>query len=94
MSQDAFLDIIRMKELGFNEALGMPLFPLVQHTWDGKRLADWMKSARLVNESRLPIIEETLDGCSFLEGGISGVLTREEIQLIDFRLRTKISKPS
>ena len=94
MSQETFLKIIRIEELKFNKHIGLPLLPAVQHSWSGSRVADWLISGGMVNESKRSIITEKLDGCRFLEGDINGILTKEEIDTVNSKLAKGISKRS
>ena len=66
MSQETFLEIIGIEELKFNKHIGLPLLPAVQLDWSGSRVADWLISGGMVNESKRSIITENLDGGRFL----------------------------
>ena len=94
MSQETFLKIIGIEELKFNKHIGLPLLPAVRHNWSGSRVADWLISGGMVNESKRSMITEKLDGDRFLYGDINGILTKEEIDTVNSKLAKGISKRS
>ena len=94
MTLATFRELTRMEELKFNENVCMPFLPAVQYSWDGKRVADWLISGRMVDESKRSIITQKLDGRRFLQGDINRILTKEEIDEVNSKLARGVSKRS
>jgi hypothetical protein len=91
MTQETFLDIVRIGEFKFNVCIGMPLLPVVQRSWSGSQVADWLISAESADESKRSSLSSDLNGCRFLQGNLLEYLTKEEIDQLDAKLRSKIA---
>ena len=94
MTLATFRELTRMEELKYDENVGMPLLPAVQYSWDGERVADWLISGGMVDESKRSIITENLSGRRFLQGDFNGILTNEEIDEVNSKLADGIFERS
>jgi hypothetical protein len=91
MNLSVFLDVLKLWKFRSNNLFALPLLPPVQDSWKGGQVADWLISARIVDESKRSIISEQLDGSRFIRGGAFDLLANEEIDKLFFELQTKIS---
>ncbi len=91
MSIPLFLDIMA-RCLSLSEKMcARPLFPPVQRTWDGARVADWLINEEVVDISKRLEVASKLTGDLFLQGRVLGVLEKESVKTLRDRLRTKVS---
>jgi hypothetical protein len=81
--------IARFKEFEIEEHSAFPLYPIVQSSWDGARLANWLISAGKVKESKRADITEKLTGEHFLHGYVKDILKKEDLELIYVSLADK-----
>jgi hypothetical protein len=86
--------LVRSKEFNIRETDAFPLYPIVQSSWDGGRLADRLISAKIVQESKRAVITERLTGRHFLEGCVLGVLDEKDVQKVSQKLSLKAGNVS
>jgi hypothetical protein len=82
MSYQLLAKFARTEEFQVDTDLAFPLCPMVQSSWNGEKLADWLITAKLVSESKRPNITAKLTGKHFLAGCVLGVLTKADIRKI------------
>jgi hypothetical protein len=90
MTQEVFLEIIRLGEFRCCTHVRMPPLPPIQESWDGNRVADWLISADIIKESRRSIISKNLDGRRFLQGLVHDFMTEEESRRVYVIFKSRI----
>jgi hypothetical protein len=78
MSIATFLKVKEVKTIS-GYARIFPSLPMVQNSWTGNQIADWLIAAKIVDESWRYDIAKKLDGRTFLEGRVLGVLYEKEV---------------
>jgi hypothetical protein len=83
MEVDMFLNILKLQHFTYHGIEARPVVPIVQESWNGNQVVDWLISGRMVSERRRSILLEKLDGKSFREGRVQGVLSYDEILTVN-----------
>jgi hypothetical protein len=82
--------VSRFKEFQIGDKGVFPLYPIVQSSWDGGQLADWLITAKIVQESKRFEITDKLTGRHFLEGCVLGVLGENDLLKVCKKLSWKV----
>jgi hypothetical protein len=93
MKAAAFHDLLMFKGLFYHTITAGPLLPIVQESWDGSQVADWLIQAIIVGESKRSFISKNLDGHRFLQGQVHNVLTEYEIREVNLWLQSRAISP-
>jgi hypothetical protein len=89
MGMKAFLCLRQLKLFIPFGTVGKPLLPIVQNSWNGDQVADWLIGMEVVDKSKRFIISEKLDGNRFLRGRVHDILTDEDIARFNAAISVK-----
>jgi hypothetical protein len=85
MTMATFLKVKKIKAMSEYSGI-FPSLPMVQNSWTGSQIADWLIAAEIVDESWRYDITRKLDGRIFLEGRILEVLYEKEVGELNDKL--------
>jgi hypothetical protein len=89
MSVATFNKILRLENFFWHRLSIGPFLPIVQESWNGAQVSEWLIRAKIVHEPKRSLISENLDGRRFLLGQVHDVLSEHEIKEMILNIQGK-----
>jgi hypothetical protein len=78
-----FMNILQVEHFAHYKAYGMPIIPIVQESWSATQVADWLIYSHMVPDHLHSILRVKLDGKSFIEGRVKGILPDSDLAYVN-----------